>query len=426
MIYRTRFLVWFCLGACSIAAALAFLVVYHPAIAPVARPASASFSVSQVQRGAALAAIGDCTVCHTAAGGLAFAGGRALATPFGTLYSTNITPDETTGIGTWSAAAFRRALRDGVARDGSHLYPALPYEHYTHVNDEDIDAIYAFLMTRKPVRAEAPPNHLMFPLGFRQLLAGWNFLFLHKGPVETEAARTAEWNRGKYLVDGLAHCGGCHTPRNLAGGEEASKAFAGGVAEGWNAPALGRSNPLAARWTEQSLFTYLRTGIDTDHSAAAGPMGPVAHGLSEAPESDVRAISVYIASRMQSDGKATLLVDRADDGAKEHPLGATLFAGACAGCHADGAPMVTQGRPSLTKVGVLQADDPRNTLQVMREGIHPPIGDRGPAMPSFADILNDHQMAEIAAYLRTRFSAQPAWTKFDGAAASARKEALAP
>lgn len=204
-----------------------------PAIAP---PKLADFDPAIIRRGAALAAIGDCVVCHTATQGPAFAGGRALETPFGTLYATNITPDERTGIGNWSADAFRRAMRDGVSRDGEHLYPALPYEHFTRVTDADLDAIYAFLMTRAPVPKETPENRLIPPLGFRPLLAGWKLLFLHDDPVLPVAGQSDEWNRGRYLVEGFGHCGGCHTPRNIAGGEERGKPFAGGIAEGWDAP----------------------------------------------------------------------------------------------------------------------------------------------------------------------------------------------
>jgi mono/diheme cytochrome c family protein len=412
------------LGAGVVAAGVALALVYRPPINSVARPDPPSLPISLVQRGAALAAIGDCAVCHTAESGTPYAGGRPLATPFGTLYATNITPDEATGIGNWSPAAFQRAMRDGVSRDGRHLYPALPYEHFTHVSDDDLDAIYAFLMTRRAVHAEAPPNKLMFPLEFRPLLAGWKLLFLHKGGFVPSAGESDEWNRGAYLVEGLGHCGGCHTPRNLAGGEEGAKAFSGGVAEGWNASALDASDPSARTWTADTLFAYLRTGIDSAHSAAAGPMGPVAHGLSTAPDSDVRAIAVYIASLMRGKdqvvGSAPL--DRDEEAAREHPTGAVLFSGACGSCHGKGAPMMAQGRPGLSLVGAMQEDDPRNTLQAILQGIQPPTGARGPYMPAFSDSLSDRQIAEVAAYLRSRYSTRPAWSKLESAAAAARKE----
>lgn len=400
-------------------------LVYQPPIATVVQPDPRAFPVTLIQRGATLAMIGDCIVCHTAERGVPYAGGRPLATPFGTLYATNITPDQATGIGLWSFAAFRRAMREGIARDGSHLYPALPYEHFTHVTDGDLAALYAFLMTRRAIRAPAPRNELIFPLGFRPLLAGWNLLFLHQGPFVPNPGESAEWNRGAYLVEGLGHCGGCHTPRNLAGGEERDRAFAGGVAEGWNAPALDPSNRSPHRWTVQSLYTYLRTGIDAEHSAAAGPMGPVSHDLSSVPEADVRAIAVYVASLMRhgrDDDGGTGPVDLEKKAADAHPSGAALFAGACGGCHGQGSPMVSQGRPSLSLVSAIQEDDPRNMLQAILQGMLPTAGTPGPYMPAFSNSLNDGQIAEIAAYLRTRYSTRGPWPKLEAAAMAARRE----
>ncbi|UXN66635.1 cytochrome c (plasmid) [Phyllobacterium sp. A18/5-2] len=235
--------------------------VYEPEIPKVQRPAKSSFDLATVARGEQLATVGDCIVCHTAPVGAPFAGARALPTPFGTLYSNNITSDEATGIGNWSEGAFKRAMKSGVARDGSHLYPALPYEHFTHVSDEDLQALYAFLMTRQAVSQKAPENELFPGLGSRPLLAGWKMLFLHQTNFQADKSKSEEWNRGKYLVDGLAHCGGCHTPRNLAGGEVTGHEFAGGVAEGWNAPPLDASNPSAANWTEDSAAQLSPNGL---------------------------------------------------------------------------------------------------------------------------------------------------------------------
>jgi mono/diheme cytochrome c family protein len=423
---RRRAIMSLGIGVIAIAVGVAFAVIYHPPISKIARPDPHSFPLSLVQRGASLSAIGDCDVCHTAEGGAPYAGGRSLATPFGTLYVTNITPDEATGIGNWSPVAFRRAMLDGVARNGAHLYPALPYEHFTHVGDSDLNAIYAFLMTRPAVRAATPANDLIFPLGFRPLLAGWNLLFLHTGEFVPTPGESDEWNRGAYLVDGLGHCGGCHTPRNLAGGEKRAKPLAGGVAEGWNAPPLDATNPSARTWTADALFKYLRTGIDPAHSAAAGPMGPVAHGLSTAPEADVRAIAVYIASLMHENdqGERSVPADRAEDAARDHPAGAVLFAGACGGCHGPGSPMKTQGRPDLSLVSVIREDDPRNTLMAILQGIQPHPDQHGPYMPSFTDSFRDQQIADIAAYLRSRYSTRPAWPQLADAVAAARKEGM--
>lgn len=410
-------------------ALFALALTWRPAIAPIPVPAPGSFPAGMVERGAVLARLGDCAVCHTADGGRPLAGGRALATPFGTLYSDNLTPDPETGIGTWSAEAFRRAMKDGVSRTGSHLYPALPYEHFTHVSDGDLDALYAFLMTRRPVRQKAPANRLIPPLGFRPLLAGWKMLFLHKGAIIVDPARSAEWNRGAYLVEGLGHCGGCHTPRNIAGGEVRSRAYAGGIAEGWRAPPLDRSNPAARGWTPDALYTYLRTGISPDHSAAAGPMGPVVESLSAVPEEDVRAIATYIASRMAGADAGSPSRPTPDDpvrAARLFPEGATLYAGACAGCHGPGAPMMGQGRPALGLASALRDEVPTSAIQAIVRGIEPPVAGRGPKMPPFADSLTDAQVAAVLGYARSRYTDRPAWSKLDRAVARARKESAQP
>ena len=406
----------------------ALALTWRPSIAEIEPPVASSFPAAAVARGAVLARLGDCAVCHTADDGRPLAGARPLETPFGTLYSDNITPDPETGIGRWSVAAFRRAMRDGVSRSGSHLYPALPYEHFTHVTDGDLDALYAFLMSRRPVRQEAPPNRLIFPLGFRPLLAGWKMLFLHKGPVAPDADRSADWNRGRYLVEGLGHCGGCHTPRNLAGGEKRGQRLAGGVAEGWRAPPLDASNPAARSWTVQALQQYLSTGISPDHSAAGGPMGPVVESLSQVPKADVRAIATYIASGMGNAGgrPPARPIDMPERAAQAQPQGATLFAGACAGCHGGGAPMMGQGRPALGLATNLRDEDPTSAIQAVLRGIQPPVGRRGPLMPGFADALTDAQVADVLSYARSRFTDRPAWRKLDRKVAHARKESAKP
>lgn len=399
-------------------------VAYRPAIDQIARPDPKLFPAAVVEKGEKLALIGDCAVCHTATTNADYAGGLPLATPFGTLFTTNITPDEKTGIGTWSLPAFRRAMHDGVARDGRHLYPALPYEHYTHVADADIDAIYAFLMTRRPVAATPPDNKLVPPLGFRPLLAGWKLLFLRGGAWQPDPAQSAEFNRGAYLVEGLGHCGSCHTPRNLLGAESRSKPYAGGVAEGWIAPALNRDNPAARSWTVDQLYGYLRTGIDRNHSVAGGPMAPVVHGLAKVPEADVRAIAVYVASLMHGGAISPdrPAPDRVAEAASSHPVGAALFAGGCAGCHGAGAPMTAQGRPKLSLATPVNADDPRDAIQVVLQGLRPETGKPGPYMPALGDAYTNAQVADLVGYVRARYSDKPAWQDLESAVAKARKE----
>ena len=221
----------------------AFAVAWRPAIAAIDPPAPQSFAPDLIKRGRELAAIGNCNDCHTVRGGKNFAGGLPVPTPFGTIFSSNITPDAETGIGRWSEAAFRRAMRSGVNREGQHLYPTFPYDHFTNVSDEDDRALYAFLMTRQPVRAAARENQLSFPFNQRIAIAGWKLLFLRHDTYQPDSKQSAEWNRGAYLVEGLAHCGACHTPRNALGAERTRAAFAGGDVDDWHAYAINGQSP---------------------------------------------------------------------------------------------------------------------------------------------------------------------------------------
>jgi nicotinate dehydrogenase subunit B len=376
---------------------------------------------AEIEQGAGLAKLGNCAVCHTAKGGAPYAGGRAIPTPFGKIFASNITPDPETGIGRYSRAEFERAMRRGVRKDGAELYPAFPYDHFAGVSDADVDALYAFLMSRRPVRAETPAPRLYPPLGFRPLMAIWKALYFRPEPFRPTPGQTDQWNRGSYLVTTLGHCGACHTPRGLLGAEQKAKAFDGGYAEGWYAPPLNGRTPAAVRWDADGLFAYLRTGLDPRHSAAAGPMGEVTHELARAPEADVRAIAVYLADRMNVAPRSAP-VDRTAQAAAQHPEGAILYAGACASCHEAGAPMMRAGHPSLAFGTPLHEADPRDTLAIILHGLDPPVGAAGPAMPGFAGAFTDAQLAQVTAYLRARFTTKPAWAKLPAAAAAARKE----
>ena len=399
------------LVALAVVAGAAFAAIaWRPELAPVAAPTRAAFAPQDIEKGAALAAMGNCDVCHTVPGGKFYAGGRALPTPFGTVYATNITPDPSTGIGRWSEEAFRRALRSGIARDGHHLYPVFPYDHFIDVNDEDARALYAFLMTRAPVEQAAHPNDLPFPLNWRPVLAVWKALYLHHDGFKPEAAQSADWNRGGYLVEGLAHCGACHTPRNAQGAERRNQKFAGGSSEGWDAPALNQASPAPIPWTREQLFAYLRRGVDDVHGAPAGPMAPVAHNLARVPDTDVRAIATYVASMASAPAPAA-----ADNSpaapttvapATEPGSAAVIFAGACAGCHSGlpGASAV-----DLARSTAINAPDPRNAIRVVLDGITPPPGERGPLMPPFAGAFTDQQIADVLSYVRARTARHPAW-----------------
>jgi len=388
-------------------------VAWHPAIAPIdSRVVSPP---EQIARGAELAAVGDCAVCHTAVGGRPFAGGRGVPTPFGTVYATNITPDVETGIGAWSEAAFRRAMRDGIDRSGRHLYPVLPYPHFTRATDADIAAMYAFLMSRTPVRATTPANKLPFPLGNRVLLAGWNLLYLSPGPWQPDPAHDAAWNQGNYLVDAIGHCGACHTPHNRLGAEKGTEKLAGGEAENWYAPPLQAASPAARPWTEAALATYLRDGFDAGHGAAAGPMTAVTEQLASVPPEDIRAIAVYVASLMPK-----AVPDQAPVHGAGDPRAAAMFEGACGGCHAADAPMTRDGAPSLALSSAVRAPTPNGVIQVILHGLPWREGKAAPYMPPFASVLTDAQVADLAAYLRATFSDKPAWSDLPAAVAKAR------
>src|SRR5581483_456082 len=311
------------LGAC-------LLLAWRTAIEPIVRPAVSEFDPAVVHRGAQLAALGNCASCHTAPGGEPLTGGRALSTPFGTLYSTNITPDPKTGIGHWSRAAFRRAMREGVDREGRQLYPAFPYDHFTLVNDTDDDALYAYLMTRRSVPALPRENQLRFPMNVRWLLGTWKLLFFREGQFQADAAHDAQWNRGAYLVNGLGHCGACHTPRNRFGAEIPAQRLAGSDAQGWYAYAINSASQARVPWDAAALSDYFRTGWQSDHGVAHGPMAEVTNALAEIADSDRSAMSTYVGWMMSQEHRAhgaTKLNGPADRD------GALVYAGACARCH---------------------------------------------------------------------------------------------
>jgi mono/diheme cytochrome c family protein len=397
------------------------VLAWRPAIAPIAPPLPGSFRPDLVTKGEALAGSGYCAECHTAKGGQKFAGGYAMATPFGVIYSTNITPDSETGIGTWSEAAFARAMHEGVAQDGSHLFPAFPYDHFTKVSDEDVKAIYAYLMTRAPVGARAPANTIPFPLNIRALQEGWKILFFRSGRFEQVAGKSAEWNRGAYLALGLSHCGACHTPRNLLGAEKSGDPYAGAIVDNWIAPPLTDANPAPVPWTQEELLSYLRNGASVLHGTATGPMSPVVHGLSALPESDVQAIATYFAD-IDHAGERLASVNPAVARSMSYaPLGtgqdfdadARLYTAACASCHYNSGQAPLAVRPDLALNSAVNLSDPTNLIQVVLHGISAEEGIPGVVMPSFARALSDADIARIAAYLRRTRTNLPPWPDLD-------------
>ncbi|NYS26237.1 cytochrome c [Rhodobacteraceae bacterium 2376] len=404
-------------GAVFLAGAIGFtLLSWRAEIAPLPATlaATAPPDPERVAAGARLALLGNCAGCHTTAEGAALAGGLAMETPFGTIYSTNITPDPATGIGDWSFAAYDRAMREGVDREGRHLYPAFPYEYFARITESDMADLYAWNMAQPPVAAEATPNNLTFPANFRPLLAGWKLLYHSETRVEMSPEKPQVWNDGAYIAAGLGHCGACHIPRNSLGGAMQSEADRGGEANDWWAPPLTAANPAPHVWTEAALLSYLRTGRSPAHGVAAGPMATVVHdSLAHVPEADTAALAVHYAERMarepsprtaQGQGygiaRAALATDRPPMGTAVFADGARLFAGNCASCHHGAAPAGGAAFPRLADGSAVAGPDPRNLIQVMLWGIGPSAGSAQGYMPRFEGELTDLQIAAIAAHLR--------------------------
>ena len=391
----------------------------HSAIAPITQPDASTYSAATIEKGRLLAALGACAVCHTAPGGAAYAGGMSLPTPFGTVVATNITPDVETGIGAWSYPAFERAMRQGIHRDGRNLYPAFPYPSFTKASEEDLQALYAYLLTQPAVKQVNAGSTLAFPFNIRPLMNVWNALFNRTSTLAPDLTHTGEWNRGRYLVDGLGHCGACHTPRNLLGAERSGNAYlAGGVAEGWDAPALTKLSLAPLPWTEDALFAYLRTGSSPDHGVAAGPMAPVVRELKALPDSDIRAMAVYLASLNTPVTLSELGARRQQIISKtapaQHPatsVAARLYDGACGVCHEPGGGIIANAGQPLGLNTNLHADRPDNFLRVVIDGIKESTHG---AMPSFRNTLDNSQIADLARYARHRFApSRPEWRNLE-------------
>jgi mono/diheme cytochrome c family protein len=315
-------------------------------------------------------------------------------------------------------------MRKGLSRQGYYLYPAFPYDHYAMLSDSDIRALYAFVMTRSPIESRPPANMLPFPLSMRPVVAVWNLLYLDTAPFAPDPERTAQWNRGAYLVQGLGHCGDCHTPRNFLGAEEHGDALAGGASESWQALALNAASPAPVPWDTQQFFAYLHQGWASEHGAAAGPMQSVTEDLSRADEQDVRAIATYLTSlqgqvspdrRQRADELIARTSRQEALPVNEQPgnLGAAMFAGACADCHAGGPSLVPPRGIDLALSSALSGSDPSNAIFIVLDGIHPPEGERGPVMPAFDGAFTDGQMATLLEYLRAHYSSEPAWDNLE-------------
>jgi mono/diheme cytochrome c family protein len=380
---------------------------------------------SLVERGAYLARAADCMVCHTTQGGKEYAGGLGFKLPFGTLYSTNITPDKETGIGNYSDQDFLNALHRGTRRDGARLYPAMPYTSYTYITDADALAIKAYLFSLAPVRAALPANTLVFPFNQRWAMAFWSALFNPDTRFEPDTSKSPEWNRGAYLAEALAHCGECHTPRNLAFALNNRKKFGGALTAGWRAFNISSDKATGLSvWSDDDIFSYLSTGHAAGHGTASGPMGEaVDHSFSQMAPEDIRAMVAYLRSVpaiASADLPAALAppapASHKDGGGTPDPRGKMVFQGACVSCH--GWTGESSLSPFATLAGAWAVNDPSatNVAQIVISGTRRHTPPDAVSMPAFGSVYSDVEIAAVANYVTARFGSKPSRITAQGVA----------
>ncbi len=383
-----------------------------------------------IKRGEYLATAADCSACHTAPGGKPFAGGLPIATPLGTIYSTNITPSAEFGIGRYTEENFSRALRRGVRRDGANLYPAMPYTSYAKFTEEDAHALYLyFTQAVKPVEQRPPPTKLPFPMNIRASMMAWNLLFLDAASFVPDPHQSAEWNRGAYLVQGAAHCSTCHTPRGFLMQEEGSRALSGAQVGPWYAPNI-TSDPISGigRWTKEELVAYLRTGHLSGKAQAAGSMGEaVEHSFQHLAAADLGAIATFIknvppvhdpadqvsrssAGKMLSELAALRGREAIRSDSESDPTGAELFQGNCASCHsAEGQGSKDGYYPSLFSNSATGARNATNLIAAILYGVNRTTSSGQAFMPGFgghttdANALRDRDITALGNYVLTHY-----------------------
>jgi mono/diheme cytochrome c family protein len=359
----------------------------------------------QVARGAYLARVGNCMLCHTERGGTPYAGGRPLETPFGTIYAGNLTPDPATGLGEWSAAHFRRALHEGRSRDGRLLYPAFPYTHTTRVTDADADALFAYLRSLPPANHPNRPHQLRWPYNTQAALAVWRTLYFRPEPHVDEPNRSAEWNRGAYLVRGLGHCSACHSARNVLGASRDLMDLSGGLIpmQNWYAPSLASSDQAGvADWPLAEIAQLLATGV-APRASTTGPMAEVVlHSLQYLEPADLRAMSVFLKSLPPAPADADPReVPRAAAAVLDR--GSRLYERHCASCHGAGGEGVRGAYPPLAGNRAVTMPVTANLVQIVLHGGFPPATQGNPrpfGMPPFATTLSDPDVAAVLTYIR--------------------------
>jgi mono/diheme cytochrome c family protein len=364
-------------------------------------------NAAQLRRGQYLVAAGDCLSCHQREGGEPFAGGLGLNTPFGVIYTPNITPDRNSGIGAWTSDQFYQAMHDGKGAQGEDLYPAFPYPWFRRVSREDDDAIFAYLTTVPAVNYTPPKNDLSFPLNFRSLVGGWNMLFLDSHNFQSDPGQSAEWNRGAYLVNGLGHCGGCHTPKNFLGADKSKQELQGGNLDNWVAPDLTSNSRIGlGDWSVDDIAEFLASGRNA-HAAAGGDMADViSHSTSYLSSADRRAIAVYLKSQPASPSVASAAPET---GAMRR--GAEIYSDACSSCHLDNGVGQSRLFPPLGKDAMLQQPDPTGLEHLILGGTRVGVSASRPSplgMPSFAWKLSDQEIADVSTFIRNSWGNQAA------------------
>jgi mono/diheme cytochrome c family protein len=374
----------------------------------------------QVIRGQYLAAAGDCVACHTLRGSPMFSGGLEMPTPFGSMYTPNITPDKEHGIGNWTADDFWRAMHEGKRKDGSYLYPAFPYTNYTKVTREDSDAIHAYLMTVPAVAEPSRQHALRFPYNQRELLAGWRALYFKPGVYENDPEQSVEWNRGAYLVEGLGHCNACHAQRNLLGATKDDD-YSGGLIplQNWYAPSLTSSREAGlGDWDMKDIVELLRTGVSA-RGAAVGPMAAVVqHSLQEMTQTDLTAMATYLKSQSEKvPDEPWIAASPLHKSQLESMMqsGASIYKDRCAACHMDDGKGVPRVYPPLAQNQAVRLKNPINAVRIVLNGGFPPSTEGNPrpyGMPPFYQELSDEQVAAVVTYIRQSWgnTASPVWS----------------
>ena len=348
------------------------------------------------------AILGDCDGCHIGPDGRHFAGGVALATPFGKLVAPNITQDRETGIGRWRLDEFRRAVKQGIGRGGKRLYPAMPYPAYTKMSDDDVLAIRAYLKTIAPVRNGVEANQLPFPFNIRLSMTVWNQLNFSPGRFEPDSGRSPEWNRGAYIVEGAGHCGTCHSPKTLLGGDKSRTPLAGATLQGWFAPAITNDKRKGlGTWTKEDLTQYLKTGAN-QWTLASGPMAEVVdRSTSRMTDDDIRAIATYLKGDDPTASDLATSFVAVDDPIMR--AGAAIYLDNCAACHKASGIGEARLFPRLAGSALVQSDDPITLTQILLQGtraVSTADAPTAPAMPAFGWRLNDSQVAAVLTYVR--------------------------